>query len=323
MDLLARLAANPAAVAALGALAALLAITLLLVHAWVRRRGQRRAQVHLDRAAALRRPDAEASAELEELGLGAAPTGSVLGRLAQGLDLGIGRALVAQEDRALLDQCGLNLARHRALYLGSRLLAPALLLALALLAPDTLAPSKRALLWFGAGVIGLLLPKWWLRARAGARRRQAHEETPLLVDLLRLLQGSGMSLDQSLQVVADGFREVLPVLGHELEIANRQFAAGRPRQATLQRLGQVYQSEDLANLVALLRQIDRHGGAVQEPLMQFGQRLREKRRAALRELVGKLNVKMTGVMVLTLLPALLIVVAGPGFLAVIRSLGRM
>ncbi|HWH73814.1 MAG TPA: type II secretion system F family protein, partial [Methylibium sp.] len=58
-------------------------------------------------------------------------------------------------------------------------------------------------------------------------------------------------------------------------------------------------------------------------LKQFGQRLREKRRAALREQVGKLNVKMTGVMVLTLLPALLIVVAGPGFLAVVRSLGRM
>jgi tight adherence protein C len=323
MDLLARFAANPAVIATLGALAALLALALLLAQAWASRRGQRRAETHLDRAAALRRPDAEASAELEEIGLGAAPAGSVLGQLARWLDQGIGRALVAQEDRDLLDQCGLNLARHRALYLGARLLAPALLLTLALLAPDTMAPSKRMLLWFAAGVVGLLLPKWWLRARAGARCRQAHEETPLLVDLLRLLQGSGMSLDQSLQVVADGFREVLPVLGHELENANRQFAAGRPRQATLQRLGRVYQSEDLANLVALLRQIDRHGGAVQEPLMQFGQRLREKRRAALRELVGKLNVKMTGVMVLTLLPALLIVVAGPGFLAVIRSLGRM
>lgn len=323
MDFLSRLLIDPRAVAALSVIAVLLAAALLGGSALGRRRAQRRTQQHLDRAVALRHPDAEATTELDALALGSPPASGPMGHLARWLDHGVGRALVAQEDRELLDQCGLNTPRHRALYLGARLLTPALLLALALLAPESMPANKRLLLWFAAGVVGLLLPKWWLRARAAARRSQAHEETPLLVDLLRLLQGSGMSLDQSLQVVADGFREVLPVLGPELESANRQFAAGRPRQASLQRLGQVYASEDLSNLVALLRQIDRHGGAVQEPLKQFGQRLREKRRAALREQVGKLNVKMTGVMVLTLLPALLIVVAGPGFLAVVRSLGRM
>lgn len=36
--------------------------------------------------------------------------------------------------------------------------------------------------------------------------------------------------------------------------------------------------------------------------------------------MGKLTVKMTVVMVLTLLPALLIIAAGPGFMSVTRSL---
>ncbi|RYF83141.1 MAG: type II secretion system F family protein, partial [Comamonadaceae bacterium] len=35
------------------------------------------------------------------------------------------------------------------------------------------------------------------------------------------------------------------------------------------------------------------------------------------------TVKMSAVMVTTLLPALIIVTAGPGFLAIIRSLGAM
>ncbi|AXW36729.1 hypothetical protein CJO88_20270 (plasmid) [Ralstonia solanacearum] len=39
-----------------------------------------------------------------------------------------------------------------------------------------------------------------------------------------------------------------------------------------------------------------------------------------KERVGKLTVKMTVVMVLTLLPALLIITAGPGFMSVTRSL---
>jgi tight adherence protein C len=73
----------------------------------------------------------------------------------------------------------------------------------------------------------------------------------------------------------------------------------------------------------LLVQVDRHGGAVQEPLQKFSDRLREHRRMELKERIGKITVKMTGVMVTTLLPALVIVTAGPGFLAIVRSLGAL
>ncbi|KAF1026533.1 MAG: hypothetical protein GAK40_01240 [Burkholderia plantarii] len=69
--------------------------------------------------------------------------------------------------------------------------------------------------------------------------------------------------------------------------------------------------------------MDKHGGAVQEPLRLFGDRLREGRRATLRERIGKLTVKMTGVMIITLLPALLIVTAGPGIITVVTALSRL
>lgn len=311
---------SPRALLLTGVVAAVLAGLMLALMRWGRWRGRQASQAHLERALAGRRSDGEP--ELEALEAGRGRWAGLLEALLGWLDLGLGRALVADEDRQLLDRCGYGHRRHRALYLGVRLGLPLLLVGVALLVPNALPPAKRMALYFAAGVLGVLLPKWWLRLRAGRRLAQALEETPLLVDLLRLLQGTGMSLDQALQVVADEFRSVLPVLGRELAIANRQFAAGRSRADSLRRLGQTYHDDDLATLVSLLCQIDRHGGAVQEPLRQFGQRLREKRRASLRELVGKLNVKMTGVMVLTLLPALLIVVAGPGFLAVVRALGR-
>jgi tight adherence protein C len=40
----------------------------------------------------------------------------------------------------------------------------------------------------------------------------------------------------------------------------------------------------------------------------------------LRERIGRLTVKMTGVMILTLLPALLIVTAGPGLITITHTL---
>jgi tight adherence protein C len=148
-------------------------------------------------------------------------------------------------------------------------------------------------------------------------------ELPMFVDLLRLLQGVGLSLDQSLQVMIQDFRNVLPVLSMELALAQAQFATGRTREQSMKRLSTSYDNEDLAAIVRLIVQVEKHGGAVQEPLRQFGDRLRETRRALLRERIGKLTVKMTGVMVITLLPALLIVTAGPGFIAVVRSLSAL
>lgn len=91
-----------------------------------------------------------------------------------------------------------------------------------------------------------------------------------MVDMLRLLQGVGLSIDQSLQVIANEFHGMLPVLAGEFGRANQQFASGRPREQTLLRIARLFDSEDLKGLITLLTQVDRFGGAVQEPLRQFG-----------------------------------------------------
>ena len=72
----------------------------------------------------------------------------------------------------------------------------------------------------------------------------------------------------------------------------------------------------------MMRQIDRYGGAVQEPLMRFAQLLEDRERTRLQEAIGKLSAKMTIAMVLFMLPALLTFVGGPGFVAVIRALSK-
>ena len=176
---------------------------------------------------------------------------------------------------------------------------------------------------FFAFALGMMLPKWVLRSKASARREQVVEELPLFVDLLRLLQGVGLSIDQSLQILATEFGSVLRVISSELSLANRLYSSGRTREQSLQRLSYLGADDDMNAVVNLLVQVDRHGGAVQEPLKEFSVRLREKRQASFKEKIGTITVKMTGVMVLTLLPALMVITAGPGFTAVIRSLSAM
>jgi tight adherence protein C len=252
----------------------------------------------------------------------AAPSGLELRR--HWLDSRLGRMLVADEDRRLIDQCGFPAVRAQVLFLVLRVaLALALPLVAALGWTSTPLGRGDVVVLAAAFALGFMAPKWLLSGFAVGRRERVAHELPLFVDLLRLLQGVGLSLDQSLLIMAAEFSHVLQVLGHELTLANRQYGQGRTREHSLQRLAGVYANDNLAALMGLLVQIDRHGGAVQEPLRQFSERLREHRRAELKERIGKITVKMTGVMVTTLLPALIIVTAGPGFLAIVRSLGAM
>ncbi|RYF40760.1 MAG: type II secretion system F family protein [Comamonadaceae bacterium] len=253
---------------------------------------------------------------------GDSPRGSVTLPL-HWLDSRMGRALVGDEDRRLIEQCGFTGLRAQWVFLVARIALSVLLPLLAWLYARA-QPQQQITLMLGAAFfVGFMGPKWLLRRRAARRRAQAAHELPLFVDLLRLLQGVGLSLDQTLQIMAAEFNHVLPVLAHELAFANRQYAQGRSREHSLQRLATLHDNEHLAGLVSLLVQVDRHGGAVQEPLRIFGDRLRENRRSEMKEKIGKITVKMTVIMVTTLLPALIIVTAGPGFLAVVRSVGTL
>lgn len=240
------------------------------------------------------------------------------------LDSRFGRALVADEDRNLIDQCGLSSKRAQLVFLVVRVFLAFFLPFLAYVLWSSDHAQRTVIIVLAAAfVIGFMVPKWVLGRFAAARRERATQELPLFIDLLRLLQGVGLSLDQSLQIMATDFSHVLRVLGHELNIANNQYSRGRTREHSLQRLATLHKNENLRGLVSLLVQVDKHGGALQEPLRVFSDRLREHRRSEMKERIGKITVKMTAVMVTTLLPALVIVTAGPGFTAIFRSLGTI
>ncbi|WP_321812754.1 MULTISPECIES: type II secretion system F family protein [unclassified Burkholderia] len=315
---------------ALGALGVLLLGMIALLRARAASRAQRALADALDQrmaaleAAKLRtsteerteaRPDMRGQQRIERM----------LARLSAAgmrwLDTGFGKHIVAEEDRRLLEQCGYVDTHTRGLFLIARIACGiAVPVLFAVVASGRMKGGHWTIGMFAAFGFGFMLPKLYVRRRAAARRQSVVDELPLLVDMLRLLQGVGLSLDQSLQVVTNDFRGMMPVLSSEVGIAQRQFAAGRTRDQSMQRLSGGFDNEDLRAIARLMVQVDKHGGAVQEPLKQFGDRLRETRRAMLRERIGRLTVKMTGVMVLTLLPALLIVTAGPGFLAVMHAL---
>ncbi|KKB63227.1 hypothetical protein WM40_12995 [Robbsia andropogonis] len=240
----------------------------------------------------------------------------------RGLATSIGQSLVADEDRVLLDQCGVDTVVGRAwFFLARAALCIALPLGSYLLLGKGSVLAACLTVFFGFGV-GYMAPKYVMSKRAAARRKRADAELPLLVDLLRLLQGVGLSVDQAMQLIEQDFAPSMPVLVTELQHASAQYRSGQTRESALQRFATVYKNDDMASIAELIVQVDRYGGGVQEPLRQFGDRMRERRRLDLKARIGQLTVKMTGVMVTTLLPALIIVTGGAGFIAIIRGVSQ-
>lgn len=311
----------------------LVAVALLVLGIGMARRlrGQDRSRQVIDQALATRQNPGATAATMAANPAEGRFSSATRAADAFGKRLSEGRladTLMAAEDRKMVDMAGYaNSGTARSRFVAARFgLAILLPIAAVLLNQQKQlidSPMGGLIAAFFGFAIGYMLPKWVVSRRLSRRKRMAGDELPLLIDLLRLLQGVGLSIDQSMQVLIKEFAQVLPVLSHELRLASELHVRGRSREQSLARLASGFDNDDLSAICRLIAQVDQHGGAVQEPLNRFGERLRDKRRLELKEKVGKTTVKMTGVMIVTLLPALLIVTGGAGFIAVLRGMSRM
>lgn len=236
---------------------------------------------------------------------------------------GLVRYTLDEEERRLLGKAGMGTEIWMIRYSMTRsaLALLGLLIGIMFLRADTLAMTFLNVV--ASAGLGFMSLKWLLKGMAESREVEFEKELVALVDVMRLLAGVGMSADQALDVVSSQLRELVPVTGRLLYNARPQVQSGVPWITILRRINQTYSSQDFRAFVAVLEQIEKYGGAVQEPLKLFAERMVEKERAHTKERMGKLSVKLTGIMVVTTLPALLILTGGPGIISLLNNLGRL
>lgn len=233
------------------------------------------------------------------------------------------KAVPDSEERLLLIQAGFRSLQALLFFQALRLALPIgglLMLSGYVLLDGSLESWTRA---FAACAVLYLGPKYVVAFLARRRRRLIAEEMSFFVDYLRMMHSVGINFEQSLTLFAEEERVGQPVLSAELRMVSLAIRSGRSRSDAMHQMAEQLQVPELQELVSLIIQADRYGAGVQEPLKLYAQRLTEKNRFELQEYVGKMATKMVVVMVVLLLPALIIVTAGPGFLAVLRALSNM
>lgn len=171
-----------------------------------------------------------------------------------------------------------------------------------------------------AAGIGLFLPSFILEMMVDNRQERIRLSLPDALDLLVVCVESGLGLDQAVVNVARELDITHPDVSEEFNLVTLEIQAGKRRSDAFRNLAERTGESELRKLVALLIQTDRFGTSMAESLRTHSDFMRVRRRQEAEERANKIGVKLVFPIFFFILPAMLVVVAGPGLLQVFKHL---
>ncbi len=128
-----------------------------------------------------------------------------------------------------------------------------------------------------------------------------------------------MAVEQALRVLSNEARLLLPQLSAELRLLLARVDSGLELSEELAKTANLLAVDEFNDTCVILQQLIQQGGGAMKSLLSLKQLLDDLRLTRLQEYISKLSAKMSVVMMLFLFPALLIVLAGPGFMAIAKA----
>ncbi len=173
------------------------------------------------------------------------------------------------------------------------------------------------------GFMGFFLPGYILDKKIAARQDRLRMSLPDALDMMVVSVEAGLGLDQAIQHVGRELQMTHKELSEELSLVNLEMRAGKRRSEALRNLAERTGESELQKLVAVLVQTDRFGTSIGDSLRAHSDFLRVKRRQEAEERAAKVGVKLVFPIFFFILPAMLVVAAGPGLLQVFKYLFPM
>jgi len=169
-------------------------------------------------------------------------------------------------------------------------------------------------------LLGWLIPQQVLHRMVRRYRRKLQESLPDTVDLLGVVLGTGLALDQAMLRVSEEMEFIYPQLAAEFATVVMQVKAGQERAKAFQQLVRRTGIEDIKSLAAMIIQSERFGTSLSQALKIFADSLRLRRRLRAEAAIGRAGIKMLFPIVLFILPALFVITLVPGLLSVLHEL---
>ncbi|MHA1529980.1 MAG: type II secretion system F family protein [Alphaproteobacteria bacterium] len=231
------------------------------------------------------------------------------------------------ETRALLRSAGYRGASAvRQFYLARAGLALALLalgMVMTFLIPDEPDLMFSGILSGIMALAGYFLPTYWVRRKIETRKQEITNAFPDAMDMMLVCVEGGQSLDQAMARVGEEMEASSGPLAEEFALVSHEFRAGKDRISVLRDFASRCAVSDISSFVTVLIQSSTFGTSISQALRVYASEMRDKRLMRAEEKANMLPTKLTlGTMMFTV-PPLILILVGPSFIMILRSLGGL
>ncbi len=193
-------------------------------------------------------------------------------------------------------------------------------LALSLLQLIDLSPFLQIVVIGLLTFVGFILPDSILGSRVEDRKKEVLRTLSDTLDLLTISVEAGLSLNAS---IAQVVRNVPGVLSSEFARMLQEIQLGVPRSEAFRNLAERTDVEELNAFALAMVQADVFGVSIANVLRTQAQQLRIKRRQAIEAKAQQTPVKIVFPLVLCILPALFVVIIGPGAIQIFQTFSAL
>jgi tight adherence protein C len=165
-------------------------------------------------------------------------------------------------------------------------------------------------------LVGYTAPSAAIAARASRRQKEIRKALSDTMDLLTISVEAGLGFDAALGQVV---RNVPGPLSEEISRMLQEMQIGVSRSEALRHLTDRTEVPELDGFVLSMIQADKYGVGVAKVLRSQAQELRQKRRQRAEETAQKVPLKLLFPMIFMVLPALFIVILGPGIIKIYEA----
>jgi tight adherence protein C len=165
-------------------------------------------------------------------------------------------------------------------------------------------------------LLGYTAPSAAIAARASKRQKEIRKALSDTMDLLTISVEAGLGFDAALGQVV---RNVPGPLSDEISRMLQEMQIGVSRTESLRHLTERTEVPELDGFVLSMIQADKYGVGVAKVLRSQSQELRQKRRQRAEETAQKVPLKLLFPTIFMLLPALFVVILGPGVIKIYES----
>lgn len=169
------------------------------------------------------------------------------------------------------------------------------------------------------GVAGFYLPKLLLDRLTRRRQDRLDKALPDVLDLFIVCMEAGLSLQATMNRVADEVRSISKDFYNELQLTNAELRTGIHREDALKNLAERTGVQNIKGLVGLMIQSDRMGASIVQALRTHASFLRMQRSQKAEEKAAKLPVKILFPMIVFIFPAIFIVILGPAAIQLMKN----